>query len=84
MKCLCAVLVLKDGTIFFERGEYAMEKDRFQFCLELKKNVLFVDEFEILTNGNGRDKVIGEGICNHDCSLKAICEFAKVRINHFL
>lgn len=61
-----------------------MKKFRFQFCPTLKKDVFFIDEYEVLLNGNGRDKVIGESTCNHDCTLKDFCKFAKVRINRFL
>ena len=43
-----------------------MKKIRFRFCPTLKKKVSYVDEYEVLTNGNGRDKAmvrILTGIC---------------------
>lgn len=61
-----------------------MKKMRFRFCPTLKKEVSCVNEYEVLTNGNGPDKAIGEGTCNHNCPLKGTCKFAKLPINHFL
>lgn len=61
-----------------------MKNMRFRFCSTLKKKVSYVDEYEVLTNGNGPDKAIGEGTCSHNCPLKETCKFAKIPINHFL
>ena len=61
-----------------------MKKMRFRLCPTLEKRVPFVDEYEILPNGNGRDKAIGERTCDHHCPLKETCKFAKIPINHFL
>ena len=60
------------------------KKMRFRFCPILKKRVPFVDKYEILANGNGRDKAIGEGACEHNCPMKEKCKSAKISINHFL
>lgn len=58
-----------------------IQKRRVEFCSILNKNVYFVEKSEILPNGNGPDRLIGEIVCNHDCPIKETCKFARSRIN---
>lgn len=58
-----------------------MQKRRVEFCSILNKNVCFVERSEILPNGNGPDRLIGEAVCNHDCPIKETCKFARSPIN---
>lgn len=61
-----------------------MEKIRNRFCHTLKKTVFFVDKYEILKNGNGRDKAIGKSTCSQDCPRKRTCKFSRILINYSL
>ena len=60
-----------------------MREIRLQFCPNLKKNVQFLYEYDILKNGNGRDKIIGMKVCNFSCPFKEDCKFSKMPIKYF-
>ena len=61
-----------------------MEKIRFRFCPTLKREVAFMERYQILKNGNGSDKAIGNITCKHNCSMKKDCKFAILPISHHL